>query len=275
MSKGVALALSGGGARGFAHIPVCEAFDDCGVTPSCIAGTSMGALIGALYASGMKASDVREQCIAMFAKRSDVMSRLMKVRGRGRLLSISFTKSGALDPKLLLEAFLPEDLPPRIEDLPIPFKAVAVDFTTGNEVVFEKGPLLSAIAASIAFPPVMRGVVDGERVLLDGGIVNPTPHEVAGRCGDPVIASDVVTLPNAVPGEVPPPITALIGSAQIMMRAIAQARYAAHVPALVVYPDIRNMTMFDFFQVADIIAKGEAAGEEVCAWLRENVKADA
>lgn len=269
MQDDIALALSGGGARGFAHIPVCQAFDDAAVRPSRIAGTSMGAVIGALYASGMSGAQIREQVIDMFAKTSDVMSRLMRAqRGRGRLLAFSFSKSGALDPKVLLEAFLPDDLPARIEDLDIPFAAVAVDFITGEEVVFDKGPLIAALAASIAFPPVMRPVSNGDQVLVDGGVANPLPNDVAGVNGARVVASDVVLLPRTKAGEVPTPMMGLVGAAQILMQAVARAKAEQCPPALIVRPDVNAYTLLDFFKAKEIIAVGDTTGSEVLAWLK-------
>ena len=227
MSKGFSLALSGGAARGFAHIPVCEAFDNCGVKPVRIAGTSMGAVVGALYASGMPAKDIRAQTIATFAKTTEVMSRLMKAqRGGGRLIALSFTKSGTLDPKVLLEAFLPEDLPPRIEDLPIPFTAVAVDFLTGEEVHFSSGPLITALAASIAVPAIIKPVELDGRILIDGGAANPMPHDVAGAHGDPVIASDVIGLRSPKSGGIPTPAESVYGAAVILMQSVMRAKAA-------------------------------------------------
>jgi NTE family protein len=269
MSGAVALALSGGGARGFAHIPICEAFDTAGVRPARIAGTSMGAVIGALYASGMSGKEIRARTIAMFAKRTDVMARLMRAqRGRGGLLAFSFTKSGTLDPKVLLETFLPEDLPPRIEDLPIPFTAVAVDFLTGEECHFSSGPLLTALAASIAVPALIKPVVLNGKVLIDGGAANPMPHDVAGADGNPVVACDVIGLRSPKSGSIPTPAEGIYGAAVILMQSVMRAKAALIPPALLVCPDVNAFTMFDFFKTGGVIAAGEEAGREVEAFLR-------
>ena len=268
-SSGVGLALSGGGARGFAHIPVCEAFDRAGVRPEVIAGTSMGSVIGALYASGMPAATIRAEVSAMFSKVTDVMGRMVAVRpGGSGIFRFSFANSSPLDPKALLEAFLPDDLPPRIEDLDIPFAAVAVDFHSGEEIVFRDGPLIAALAASIAFPPVMRPVEMNGHVLVDGGVANPLPHDIAGVGALDVVASDVVLLPRVAPGKVPSPVLGLIGAAQILMQSVTRAKAAVSPPALLVRPDVNDYAMFDFFKTGQIIAGGDAAGAEVEAWLR-------
>ncbi|MCB1479364.1 MAG: patatin-like phospholipase family protein [Rhodobiaceae bacterium] len=269
MKNNVALALSGGAARGFAHIPVCEAFDNCGVKPVRIAGTSMGAVIGALYASGMSGKDIREQTIAMFAKRTEVMSRLMQAQRGGGLIALSFTKSGTLDPKVLLEAFLPDDLPPRIEDLAIPFTAVAVDFLSGEEVHFSSGPLITALAASIAVPAIIKPVELDGRILIDGGAANPMPHDVAGAHGDPVIASDVIGLRSPKSGGLPTPAESVYGAAVILMQSVMKAKAALLPPALLVAPGIDGFTLFDFFKAGDVIAAGNDAGRQVEAFLRK------
>ena len=272
MKPGIALALSGGAARGFAHIPICEAFDNCGVKPVRIAGTSMGAVIGALYASGMPARDIREQTIATFAKTTDVMSRLMQAqRGRGGLFAFSFTKAGTLDPKVLLETFLPDDLPPRIDDLAIPFTAVSVDFLTGEEVHFSSGPLITALAASIAVPAIIKPVQLNGRILIDGGAANPMPHDVAGSHGEPVIACDVIGLRSPKSGGIPTPAESIYGAAVIMMQSIMRAKAALVPPALMVAPDIHGYTLFDFFKAGDVIAAGENAGREVEAFLKQMI----
>lgn len=264
----IALALSGGGARGFAHIPVLEAFDRCGVRPSHIAGTSMGSVIGALYASGMKGDQIREQVSAAFASRTEAMSRIMKARGDNRLFRFSFSNMSPLDPKGLLEAFLPEDIPSRIEDMPIPYTAVAVDFLTGEEHHFNKGPLVTALAASIAVPAVIRPVELDGKILIDGGAANPLPHDVAGAHGDPVIASDVIGFRIPKSGGVPTPVEGIYGAALILMQSVMRAKAALNPPALLVRPDVANYTLFDFFKTEMLVAAGEDAGREAEAFLK-------
>ena len=206
------------------------------------------------------------------AKLADVMSRLMQAqRGRGGLFAFSFTKAGTLDPKVLLETFLPDDLPPRIEDLAIPFTAVSVDFLTGEEVHFSSGPLITALAASIAVPAIIKPVQLNGRILIDGGAANPMPHDVAGSHGEPVIACDVIGLRSPKSGGIPTPAESIYGAAVIMMQSIMRAKAALVPPALMVAPDIHGYTLFDFFKAGDVIAAGENAGREVEAFLKQMI----
>lgn len=160
--KNVALVLSSGGARGYAHIGAIEALTERGYNISAIVGTSMGALIGGAYCVG-KIKEMREWFCTL--RQSDVV----------RMLDFSISKSYVLKGQKLIEQMqtIMPDVP--IEQLPIPFRAVAADLTTQREVVFKKGSLYRAIRSSISIPSVLQPIKIGEHVLVDGGIVNPLP----------------------------------------------------------------------------------------------------
>ncbi|MEZ5877773.1 MAG: patatin-like phospholipase family protein [Tepidamorphaceae bacterium] len=149
---------------------------------------------------------------------------------------------------MLLEAFSPDDPPPRIEDLAIPFTAVAVDFLSGREEVhFSSGPLITALAASIAVPAIIKPVELDGRILIDGGAANPMPHDVAGAHGDPVIASDVIGLRSPKSGGLPTPAESVYGAAVILMQSVMKAKAAASRFALLAAPGT-TATLFDFFK---------------------------
>jgi NTE family protein len=187
----IGLALGGGGARGLAHIAILEAFDELGLKPVMIAGTSIGALIGAAYASGMTAAQIRRYCEAAFARRSALL-RHIYFRWRGRVWdywrpgSPAFFKS-----ERIFELVLPADLPKSFESLEIPFQSVATDFFTQAEYISASGPLLPAIAASSALPALLTPVKLDGRMLIDGGFVNPLPFDLLTPHTSFVIASDV------------------------------------------------------------------------------------
>jgi NTE family protein len=265
----IGLALSGGGARGIGHIPVLEGFDRAGVRPARIAGASMGALVGALYASGMSGIDLREFALEAFGNPAGVMSRLWATRRqRGRVFQMGWGRPTQFDAHGLLEAFLPPHLPPRIEDLDIPLSIVAVDFNAAEEKVITSGPLLQALAASIAVPGVIKPVVFHGAVHIDGGAANPLPHDAAARGTDLVVASDVVLLPNTPAGTIPSRMESIIGATQILMQSVARAKAALNPPALLVRPDVSAFSPLDFLKPNGLIAAGEPAGEEVEYWLK-------
>lgn len=175
----IGLALGSGSARGLAHIGVLRALDEAGVAVAAIAGSSIGALIGAIAASG-RLSDVEERFLAF------------DWRAIAGLLDPVFPRSGLIDGHRITE-FVRAHVPAaRIEDLPIPFRAVTTDLTSGQEVVIASGDLIEAVRASIAVPGIFTPVRSGARVLLDGGLVNPVPVSVVRAMGvDAVIAVDL------------------------------------------------------------------------------------
>ena len=166
--KDVALALSSGGARGLAHIGAIEELEANGYRISSIAGCSMGALVGGVYAAG-KLEEFRDW---------------MKTIDRKKMLELtdfSFSLNHIVKGKRIIEAIM-EFVPDiAIEDLPIPYCAVATDLKAGKEVVFSKGSLFEAIRASISLPSFYEPVQRDGMILIDGGVINPIPLNRAKR----------------------------------------------------------------------------------------------
>ena len=263
--KRIGLALGGGGARGIAHILVCEAFDELGLKPSVIAGTSIGAIVGAGYAAGLTGREMRERVVAFYAQRREVYARLWRVRPlavkdllRGRINAAQF------DPERILQAFVPgwERLPERFEDLPIPLKIVACDFYGWMETVIEEGPLRPAVAASIAIPSIFRPVAINGRMQIDGGTVNPLPFDLVGDC-DLVVASDVAGGPTGDPGRCPRLLETIVGAAQISMQAVTSEKLKWRQPDILVRPDINGVFVLDFLKSEAILKNNESLKDDV------------
>ena len=160
--RDVALVLSTGGARGLAQIGAIEQLESMGYHIRSVAGTSMGALIGGMYAAG-KLEEFRDWMLTIDRKR--ILS----------LMDFSLSISHIAKGERIINAMKKIVPDVNIEDLPIPYCAVATDAVTGTEVVYEQGSLYDAIRASISLPLVFSPVRQGERILLDGGLVNPLP----------------------------------------------------------------------------------------------------
>lgn len=175
----IGLALGSGSARGLAHIGVIHALEEAGIKIDFVSGTSVGALIGSVYASGKLdafervSSDFDWKKIAYF-------------------FDIVFPKSGLIDGNKV-EDFVREYVHSKtIEDLPIPFQAVASDINTGEEVILDKGDVIKAVRASISVPGIFTPVRKNGHVLVDGGLVNPVPVSTARSMGaEFVIAVDL------------------------------------------------------------------------------------
>ena len=180
--KKVALVLSSGGARGYAHIGAIEVLEERGYCISSVAGTSMGALVGGMYCAGK----LNEVCDWLYSLgRRDVLALVDWSLGMNHLV-----KGEKVMEKL--REMVPDV---RIEDLPIPFKAVAADLETQREVVFSKRSLYRALRASISIPTLFKPVRIGRHVLVDGGIANPLPLNRVSRTPGDVLVSVNVSAP--------------------------------------------------------------------------------
>jgi NTE family protein len=264
-SANVALALGGGGARGLAHIVVIETLDELGLRPKAIAGTSIGAIVGAAYAAGMSGKEIGAYALALTRRRSDVMGRLLKARvGRfADILSRGLTDPVLIDAELVLDLFWPEGVPDRFEDLALPFTAVATDFRARCEVALSSGPLAPAVAGSMAIPGLIRPVEAGGRVLIDGGAVNPLPYDLLFGTADIVIAIDVLGGPNERALRSPSPFAAMFGAAQIMQIAITREKLKARAPDLLLQPAVGTFGILDFFKLGQILRAAEPVKDEL------------
>ncbi|MBO6189521.1 MAG: patatin-like phospholipase family protein [Alloprevotella sp.] len=184
MERDVALVLSSGGARGYAHIGAIEELEARGYRITSVAGTSMGALIGGVYAAGGM-----EQ-VKQWMLETD-RARLLRMTDFS--LSVSHIVKGERIINALLE-LLPDQ---RIESMPIPFCAIATDLQHGREVVFDRGSLYAAIRASIAIPTYFSPLRTRTMLLVDGGITNPLPlNRVSRKQGDLLVAVNVSAPPD-------------------------------------------------------------------------------
>jgi NTE family protein len=175
----VGLALGSGSARGWAHLGVIRALSDAGIQVSCTAGSSIGALVAATLSLGNTAA--MEDFVRQLDWRQIVS-----------FLDVTFPRSGLIDGRKITDFFRGHVREVNIQDMPVPYCAVATDLTTGREVLLDRGDLIQAIRASISVPGIFTPVRAQDRFLIDGGLVNPVPVSVARRMGtDFVIAVDL------------------------------------------------------------------------------------
>lgn len=179
MKKKVALVLSSGGARGYAHIGAIEELEEQGYEITSVAGASMGALIGGMYAAG-KLQEVKEKMLSLGMK--DMFA----------LADMSLSMNHLVKGEKIMEV-LKEIVPDvNMEDLSVPFCAIATDIKNREEVVLDKGSLYEAIRASISIPSFFKPMKSAGRVLIDGGVVNPLPlNRVRRTDGDLLVAVNV------------------------------------------------------------------------------------
>ncbi len=253
------IALGGGGARGFAHVPMLEALDELGIAPSVVAGTSIGSLIGAAYASGMSGGAIRSYCEELFHRRTEILKRLFS-HWNGGLAAFRVANNGSpFSGENILKALLPETLPATFEELKIPLLAVTTDFYAQCQHVVDHGPLVPAIAASSALPGVLRPIELDGRILVDGGFSNPVPFDLLADRADILAAIDVSAGPQQSRGQIPTLIEAIIGSNQITLRSVLREKLKASAPDIMIRPEIGHFRVLDFYKIDEIFAAAEPA----------------
>ena len=239
-----------------------EAFDELGVKPVAIAGTSIGAIVGAAYAAGMSGRAIREHAGRTLRDRAEVMAALIAARV-GRLADIvaGFGNPLLVDGERLLDRLWPEAVPDTFADLSIPLHVVATDYYGRTEAVFTEGPLAPAVAASMALPGLIRPVRIGERLLVDGGAVNPLPFDhLIGRA-DVIVAIDVTGGPVPQGVRMPTGFDAMFGTLQIMQGAIVAAKLKIYRPEIVVRPAVDRFRVLDFLDARAILVAAAPAKE--------------
>jgi NTE family protein len=256
------LALGGGGARGLAHVKVLEAVDELGVKPAIIAGTSIGAIIGSAYASGMPATEIALFCKKVLAKRSTLLRHVYS-RWKGSLWSRWRGRPfAAFKSERVFELLLPHGLPQHVEDLPIPFRIVTTDFRAQAPYVITRGPLVPAIAASAALPGLLTPLKIDGRILIDGGFVNPLPIDVVKGDADAILAVDVNGAVAADGERSPRLIETLLGAQQIALRSIINEKLKVCPPDILVRPQVGHYRVLDFLRVEEIWRDASGAKEE-------------
>lgn len=267
--KRIGLALGGGGARGLAHVHVLETLDELGVQPAAIAGTSIGSIMGALYASGLSGSEIRELVdrvlLRDIEKFSDVFTRKGLFKGL-ELIDPSFHRGSFVSGEKFVR-FLSESMEcTSFEELQISLAVSAADFVTGREEVFRSGDLLSAVQASMAIPGVFKPVERDGKVLVDGGVVNPLPYRLLAETCDLVIAVDVTGSLDR-PQQRPDFIDATLGSFDIMQATLIAEQLRNVQPDIYLRPDLRNIRILEFNKAGEVFKQSRS----ICDELRDKL----
>jgi NTE family protein len=253
----VALVLGGGGARGLAYVGVIRVLEEAGVPVELIAGSSVGSLVGALYAGGANrfaleemARDVTRDVFFDFAIAPAVFGTGLASGHR-------------------LERFVHAHAPGRIEELRIPFAAVATDLDTGEVVVLRTGDIAAAVRASCAIPGVFEPVSSGGRLLVDGGVAANLPVQVARDMGaDVIIAVDVTALAS---GARPPR-----NFVEVILRAVNVVVHGEVVGArrdadVLLAPEVGDVGFIDFDRKDEAIAAGAESARAALPRIREAI----
>jgi len=267
----IGIALSGGGARGFAHIGVLQAMEEMGIPVDRVAGTSMGSVIGGLYACGYRPSKIEEIVLridwneifrgtsprsrmALFERQESGRYLVSLPMDRLRIrLPTGFTQGERITSvlSLLMVNALAVD---SFDGLPVPFRAVSTDLVTGERIAMASGSLPEAIRASMAFPLFFTPVEIEGRLLVDGGLVDNFPVDVAKEMGSEIVIGSDVTSPLREKGDLTTPLG--VGDQAISLQMVASARKMRDLADAAVVPDLTEITHTAFQSIREIILAG-------------------
>lgn len=271
MSKhpAIGLALGGGGARGLAHVGLLKVLAREHIPVAFIAGTSMGGLVGSLYAAGIPLEDVSRE-----------IGRLSKISEQLRLVDVGIGAGGLSVRGRRVYNFMADLLGDQLTfaDLEIPLAVTSVDLETGRDIVIQGGLVIDAVRATISVPGVFSPVDMGDYRLVDGGVLNNLPVDVARTLGEaPVVAVDVLpsfseNWPGQPPSEtglrfgfVPGGLQDVYSTLMIMIAALTEYRLALYPPDLLLRPILPGDVglLVGFHRADELIAAGERAAEAV------------
>jgi NTE family protein len=245
--KNFGLVLGGGGAKGICHLAFLDVLDELGIRPQVISGTSIGALIGAFYAAGVSAKELRERYL------NDSLLDTLK------LVDISLFGKGLIKGDGFIKRFKDEIGVTSFDQLEIPLKVIATDFWSRKQVVFDEGDLAMAVRSSISLPVIFEPVQFGDQVLIDGGAVNPLPYDVIADDCPLVIAIDVSGRASSKKSKRLPKYSEIMTDTfQIMMDTIVTEKGLASKVDLYVKPDLFDVGIIDFHKHKEILASVES-----------------
>ena len=271
----IGIALGAGGAKGIAHIPMLEALDEFGITPHRVAGSSIGAVIGSLYASGLSAKKIKDKVAHLAITKKDTVHSVLSDRKIGRwmeMIDVDFHHSGLLKSEAVMTGLYEDGSISTFEELVIPLTVVATDFWERRAVVIDSGPLKPAVMASMALPGVFTPVELDGRVLIDGGTVSPLPFDVLMDSCDLVIAVDINSGSPTEQGGVPGYFDIIFGSVQILQQSIIEREIRTRPPDIYVKPELRGFRTLQFYKADEIYRQAQPAKEELKRKLAEKLE---
>jgi len=285
LKKRIGLVLGGGGARGLSHIGVLKVFEQECIPVDVIVGTSIGAMVGGAYACGISSQELEKKVrdyVNSAEFRSSAIKAMGDIYGRERegltqkiqsflknqlyVIQMLF-KPGILSIdafQSMIHNFIPDIL---IEDTRIPFRAVATDLLTGEQIVFYKGSLRQAVIASSAVPGAIEPVKEGERLLSDGGIISLIPVSVARREGVDLVIAVSVGRDLSTDEEFKTAKDIYYRACEITSDKLE--RYELMNADIIIRPDVKNIHWTGFSEAIDLIREGEKAARERIQSIRD------
>jgi len=258
--KKIGLALGGGGAKGVSHLLILEALEELGLKPAYVTGTSIGALIGAMYCAGMPTQDIKEIFLEFSLKDNESIKHLVTKKHIFKWMDFigpQFRGRGLIRVENLISYLFESVQAKRFTQLEIPLKVVASDFWNRQQVVLDKGALIPAIRASMSLPGLFEPVKVGGRILIDGGAVNPVPFDLLPDSCDLRIAVDVIG-ERSDTEKMPSLSEAVFNTYQIMQKSIIREKLDKAPPEIYIEPSVVNVKMLEFYRANEIFKQATA-----------------
>ncbi len=281
----VGLALGSGGAKGLSHIGVIKVLEEYGIKPDIISGTSIGAIIGAMYSYGLSIKEIEKIALSIDKKKQK------------EVLSMKPSLSGLISQEKIFDFYYNIFGKSKIEELKTQFLCIATDIQTGEEVILNRGELTKAVVSSASIPIIFPPVKYKNRYLVDGGLVNPIPIKPLLNSGvDFIIAVDVTkplkkrfiekskekkednvfskianlfsSLYDKGFNDAPNLLNVFLNSIDIMEEQIVKKTLSLFPPDILITPDIKDFNTFDFFRAREIILKGEEITKTVADFIK-------
>jgi len=272
--KKIGIALGGGGAKGLAHVLMLEALDELDLKPSYVTGTSIGAVVGVLYCSGLTARELSQVISRISIAENDTLKDVVTKKQIFKWLNFitpQFEGHGLLNAENFIN-YLFESIAARtFEELVIPLKVVASDFWTREQIVLDHGELAPAIQASMSLPGVFTPVTMGDNVLIDGGAVNPVPFDLLPRECDLTIAIDVIGRRTAGPDRMPSLQEAIFNTFQIMEKSIIREKLRSVSPDIYIEIEISDIRALEFYKADQVFKQAQKTKEQFKRELEKRI----
>jgi NTE family protein len=272
--KKIGLALGSGGARGLAHILVFEVFEELGIMPSIISGSSIGAIMGASFASGTPSKEIKEVVNDLIFHKNSKFWQLHKKSDYTKMLNFmdfGLKPGGIIKGEKFLKVLREEIKVNTFEDLKIPLKIVTTNFWDHSEVVLEKGDLHKAVISSFSLPGLFPPVKYGGKLLMDGGMTNPLPYDTIQNDCDITIAIDVSARKDKIENGMPPSYEILFSAFQIMQDSIVQEKLKRTKPDILINTEIKGIRVHEFMKAESIYQQADKAKTKLKKVLKKMI----
>ena len=252
--KTIGLALGGGGARGLAHIGVLKVLKKEGIPIDMIVGVSMGAFIGAFYVCGFSPEEIEEEAVSYNKKKAVIKMMDLGKFGTSILRGAKIQK--ILEYKLKKATF---------KESAIPFRVIATDLESGDEIIIKQGDISEAVRASITVPGIFPPIKINGRYLIDGGVVNPTPTDKLKEMGADIIIGVDLIMKRKIKLDNPGLVTTLMQSYEIIRTQAVKSRIEKVTKnTILIRPKLRGaIDSFKFYDINKFIRSGEDAAKEM------------